>query len=245
MVNLVLKLIKKLYPRIFGPWKDSTTLGTSRKPVGSVNIKVCRSDCKHTNTCLLPDVRTSQNYKACNLFVICCTFYLTGSSTYYSSQESSELRGIISLLSILDVSWKKPLSVLSSVGVRCIIDLTFLSHCWKIENNPSVINKLFSFPDFNNWHWCSFLAHDGLKWTQILKQNKSLNHKVAQIRRLVMPVQTEIQNFGTTPPKTWDNWEYRPTAWKLNVTLLLSADSSEKKNTCSVVNDWTQLHVLH
>lgn len=128
---------------------------------------------------------------------------------------------------------KNPLSVLSSVGVRCIIDLTFLSHCWKIENNPSVINKLFNFSDFNNWHWCRFLAHDGLKWTHILKQNKSLNHKVAQIR-MVMSVQTEIHNFGTTPPKTWDNWEYRPTAWKLNVTLLLSADSSEKK----ILSQW-------
>lgn len=90
-----------------------------------------------------------------------------------------------------------------------------------------------------------FLAHDGLKQTQILKQNKSQNHMLAQIGRLVTAMQTKMHNFGTTPPKTLDNWDYRPTTCKLNVTLLLSADSSEKKNTPLVASDQTQLNVLH
>lgn len=74
-----------------------------------------------------------------------------------------------------------------------------------------------------------FLVHDGLKQTQILKQRESQNPRVVQIGKLVTPVQTEMHNFGTTPPKTLDNWDYQPTACKLRVTLLFSADSSEKE----------------
>lgn len=39
-----------------------------------------------------------------------------------------------------------------------------------------------------------FLADDGLKRTQILKKNKSQNHRVALIGSLVLPVQTEMHN---------------------------------------------------
>lgn len=144
---------------------------------------------------------------------------------------------------------KKPLVCpsISTVGVRCKIDLTFLSCCWKVENNPADINKLFNFSDFNDRHWCSCRLSCAWwpKRTQILKQKKSQNHRVAQIGRLDTAMQTEMHNFGTTLPKMLDNWDDRPTACKLNVTLLLSADSSEKKNTPSVVSDRTQLNVLH
>lgn len=57
-----------------------------------------------------------------------------------------------------------------------------------------------------------FLADDGLKRTQILKKNKSQNHRVALIGSLVLPVQTEMHNFGTTPPKMLDSWDYKPTS---------------------------------
>lgn len=46
-------------------------------------------------------------------------------------------------------------SMISYVGVRCIIDLTFLSHNLEIENNTADIKQLFKFSDFSDRHWCS------------------------------------------------------------------------------------------
>lgn len=163
LLNSVLKLIKKLYQGISVPWEDPKILGASGKSVGSttyLNIKAQSEVTASllTSTCLLPCVRAStQNYKMCNLFDICHTFYPTDSSTYHSLHEGIKLRGMISLLSTLGVSWKKNLVCpsISSVGVRCIIDLPFLSHCWKTENNPAAINTLLNFSDFNDRHWCS------------------------------------------------------------------------------------------
>lgn len=111
--------------------------------------------------------------------------------------------------------------------MKCIIDLTFLSHCWKIENNPADINKPFNFSDFNDRHWCSCRlscarwpkTNSNFKAKQESKSQGSTDRKVGHAR-----ANRDAQIWH----KSTKNVGYRPTACKPNVTLSLSADSSEK-----------------